>query len=144
MPLNDQQPWVLGEIPSHANMAFTMLGDEVTAGVRSLDYSAQDGWEHVYAGGSYPVGFGKLQYNASGTITVLTPLLQDLCDLAPQGRLALLPRFTLINTFVVEERTYVHQLQQIKFNNAPFSTAQGNTMTEHALEFICARIQYVI
>jgi hypothetical protein len=128
---------------SWSQAIFTVAGVVVT-GIAEIEYSDTQEKVHNWGAGDRPVSRSYGKYEATGSITLHSSVVESLTNVAPGNSLTSIPPFDITITFATQlgQLPVSHKLRNCEFMNNTRSMKQGDPMFGVKLELIVAEISW--
>lgn len=127
---------------SWANASITVQG-EVLYGVTEIKFGQKQEIKHNWGAGSYAVGRGIGNIEATGSITLYAEELKKLIEIAPEGWLPNISPFDIPVTFFNESNQEMNFiLRNAQIMNTDVDTKQGDTKVEVTLDLAISHIDF--
>lgn len=125
-------------------MVKASVGGVSTENCSAITYSDSQEVEPVYAGGRYPVGYGKGRIEPTGSITLLMEDVVALQGAAPGGRLQDIAPFDIVVSYVhpVSSKVVTDVLQGCVFKENRRGWSEGDTSQAVELPLMIGRISW--
>lgn len=120
------------------------IGGVPTVNCTNIDYSDEQEVVAVYAGGRYPVGYGKGRITCAGQITLLMEDVVALQKSAPGGRLQDIAPFPITVSYLHPDTQKVHTdtLKGCMMTGNSRSWAEGDTSKVVPITLMIAKIEW--
>lgn len=125
-------------------MVKTSIGGVSTENCAAINYQDDQEVTAVYAGGRYPVGYGKGRIEASGSITLLMEDVVALQGGAPGGRLQDIAPFNIVVSYLhpTTQKITTDVLESCVFRTNQRNWTEGDTSQQVELPLMIGRIKW--
>lgn len=125
-------------------MVKTALAGVNTDNCSAIDYGDSQEVEPVYAGGRYPVGYGKGRIESTGSITLLMEDVVALQGSAPGGRIQDIAPFDIVVSYLhpVLSKVVSDELQGCVFRENRRTWSEGDTSQSVELPLMIGKIKW--
>lgn len=125
-------------------MVRASIGGVSTDNCAAINYDDSQEVEPVYAGGRYPVGYGKGRIEPTGSITLLMEDVVALQGAAPGGRLQDIAPFDIVVSYLHPEpgKVVTDVLQGCVFKTNKRNWNEGDTSQSVELPLMIGKIQW--
>lgn len=120
------------------------IGGVPTLNCTNIDYSDEQEVVAVYAGGRYPVGYGKGRIQCAGQLTLLMEEVVAIQSVAPGGRVQDLAPFDVTVSYLHPDTNKVHTdvLKGCVMTGNSRSWAEGDTSKTVVVPLMIAKIKW--
>ena len=125
-------------------MVKARIGGVATDNCAAINYSDTQPVEPVYAGGRYPVGYGKGRIECSGSITLLMEDVVALQGGAPGGRIQDIAPFDIVVSYLhpTTQKITTDVLEGCVFMTNQRNWTEGDTSQKVELPLMIGRIKW--
>lgn len=125
-------------------MVKASIGGVTTENCAAINYQDDQEVEAVYAGGRYPVGYGKGRIEPSGSITLLMEDVVALQGGAPGGRLQDIAPFDIVVSYLhpTTQKITTDVLQGCVIKTNQRNWTEGDTSQKVELPLMIGKIQW--
>lgn len=125
-------------------MVKASIGRVSTENCAAINYQDDQEVTAVYAGGRYPVGYGKGRIEASGSITLLMEDVVALQGGAPGGRLQDIAPFNIVVSYLhpTTQKITTDVLESCVFRTNQRNWTEGDTSQQVELPLMIGRIKW--
>jgi hypothetical protein len=125
-------------------MVKASIGGVTTENCAAINYQDDQEVTAVYAGGRYPVGYGKGRIEASGSITLLMEDVVALQGGAPGGRLQDIAPFNIVVSYLhpTTQKITTDVLESCVFRTNQRNWTEGDTSQKVELPLMIGRIKW--
>lgn len=125
-------------------MVKASIGGVTTENCAAINYQDDQEVEAVYAGGRYPVGYGKGRIESSGSITLLMEDVVALQGGAPGGRIQDIAPFDIVVSYLhpTTQKITTDVLEGCVFRTNQRNWTEGDTSQQVELPLMIGRIKW--
>jgi hypothetical protein len=135
-------PLINGIAYGWSSVTVNILGRPVV-GITSVSYSESQEMENNYGAGNRPISRGYGRITSEASITLDMTELQALREVAPNGRLADIPEFDIIVSYVPDSnRTVTHTIRNCRFMGDGVEVEEGAMNITQDMELIISHIEW--
>jgi hypothetical protein len=136
-------PYINGFMYAWGSVEVMILGAVPLTGITSISYDEDEAMENNYGAGNFPIGQAVGPFKYTGDIEIYKEELIALQAYAPQGKIQMIPPFTIKIVYGGDESALViDTLTNCRFMKNPFSSKSGDMKMVSKIPLLIGGIEW--